>query len=362
MRTLILLNSNRIQHSETFIQNHIENIATTTLNLYYFGKGEPNYKMGGFKKYQHYILSALNYYKFKKTVKENNIQVVLAEYGMVGADAVEYCRRLKLPLVVHFHGHDAHRKTIIEKYNEKYKILFEYAAAIVVVSNKMRQSIIDLGASPNKVILNVYGVKTGEINLNQINRKKNQVFAVGRFVDKKAPYLLILSFEKVLAQLPNAQLYIAGSGYLFETCQRIIIAKKLNKSIFLIGELAHQEVLKMMKESAIFIQHSVEAFDGDAEGTPNSILEASAAGMPIVATAHAGISDVIQNNISGMLVEEGDIDTMAEKIIYLLSEPEFAQNIGIRAQQEVEMNYEINQSLNKLKSILNDSISKNTNK
>lgn len=352
MRTLILLNNNTTQPSETFIQNHISQIAYKTFNLYYYGKTETKEKSSRLKKIQRSLLLILNYFQFRKVIKKNKIQVVLAEYGMVGADAVQFCKRLNLPLVVHFHGHDAHRKTIIEKYKSRYEKMFDYASAIVVVSKKMQQAIIDLGAPSEKVILNVYGVNVVEFIPVNVQKKQQQLFAVGRFVDKKAPYLLILSFEKVLQQFPEYKLLIAGSGYLFETCQRIIDAKKLNSSIFLIGELSHSEVVKIMKESAVFLQHSVEAFDGDSEGTPNSILEASAASLPIVATKHAGISDVIEDNITGLLVQEGDIENMAEKIIYLLSNPDIARSLGNQAQKNIELNYGMADSIKKLKDIL----------
>ena len=356
MRTLILLNTNKLPGSETFIQQHINNLAFKTLNLYYYGKPDFIEKEGWLKKMQEYVLTTLNYLKFRKTIKENKIQVVLAEYGMVGADAVQYCIRMNIPLVVHFHGHDAHRKTILEKYKTRYKKMFEYASSIVVVSKKMQQAVIELGAPEHKVVLNVYGVNIVDFISDESNRKKLQLFAVGRFVDKKAPYLLILSFEKVLQQFPAAKLFIAGSGYLFEACQRIINAKNLNNSIFLMGELSHQEVVKMMKESVVFLQHSVEAFDGDSEGTPNSILEASAAALPIVATKHAGIADVIQDNKTGLLVEEGDIDSMTEKINYLLSHPDVGTEMGNQARKNIELNFSMNESIQNLKYILANSI------
>lgn len=122
------------------------------------------------------------------------------------------------------------------------------------------------------------------------------------------------------------------------------------------GDISHSDVVKMMKESVVFLQHSVEAFDGDSEGTPNSILEASAAGLSIVATAHAGISDVIEDNVTGLLVPEGDVDDMAEKIIYLLSNPEIAKNMGNQAKKNIELNYSMGDSLQKLRSILSESI------
>ena len=346
-------------HSETFIQNHIIQLNASIQNIYYYGKGESSNKTGRLKKLQLYLLSALNYRKFKQTVKANKVHVVLAEYGMVGADAVQYCKRLKLPLVVHFHGHDAHRKKIIQNYTTKYQKLFDYASAIIVVSSKMQNVLIKLGAPVEKIKLNVYGVDTEKINaINGIEKKTLQAFSVGRFVDKKAPYLLILAFEKVLVAFPSAKLLIAGDGYLFETCQRIIDAKKLNNSVFLLGEITHEEVLKKMYESVVYVQHSVEAFDGDSEGTPNSILEASAIALPVVATTHAGIQDIVTDGENGYLVKEGDVDAMSKKIIEIFSLPDVSKEIGENAKKNIETNFTMSKSIQELKYILTEAIEK----
>ncbi len=359
-RVLILLNSSRPSTSETFIRYHVDQIAITYINLYHFGKINNYFKSNHFvRKIQNKAIDILTYLKFRRTIKKNKINIVLAEYGMVGADAVHYCKLLKIPLVVHFHGHDAHRKKILKNYEAGYKKLFEYASAIIVVSLKMRNALIEIGAPAEKIKLNVYGVDIEKINsIKQTEKKMLQAFSVGRFVDKKAPYLLILAFEKVLNLFPAANLYIAGDGYLFEACQRIIDAKKLNKSIFLLGELNHEEVLKKMSESVVYVQHSVEAFDGDSEGTPNSILEASAIGLPIVATAHAGIQDIVNDGENGYLVIEGDIDTMSKKIIEIFSLPSLSKEIGENARKKIETNFTMDKSINNLKLILTDAYEK----
>ena len=63
-----------------------------------------------------------------------------------------------------------------------------------------------------------------------------------------------------------------------------------------------------MSECFGFVQHSVTASNGDKEGTPVAILEASLAGMPIISTSHAGIKDAVEHNITGVLSEEYDVD------------------------------------------------------
>ena len=68
-------------------------------------------------------------------VRDHDIDVILAEYGFNGADIAPIAKQLNLPLVVHFHGHDAHRQPDIEPYREKYQRMFEYAFRILSVSH-----------------------------------------------------------------------------------------------------------------------------------------------------------------------------------------------------------------------------------
>jgi len=336
MNLLILLNKNKPAISETFIEKQIRYFKAHSKNIYKFTTPYSESKTSSYSTVFFLIKKSIGFIKFAYYVKKNNIKLVLAQYGMVGADAVFLCKMLKLPLIVHFHGHDAHRKTMLEKYYPAYEKMFAYASIIIAVSTKMQKKLLQMGASKDKIRLNVYGVDLEEVG-ERNNGKK--CLAVGRFVDKKAPYLSILAFEKVLQVHPDATLTFVGSGYLFETCKRIVAAKKLENSIVLMGEQSNQQVKNLMKEHELFIQHSVEAFDGDSEGTPVSLLEACSFGMSVIVTRHAGMEDVIQNNVNGLLIDEGDMDSMAENIIKLLDDPALSTRLGQQAKQTIRDNY-----------------------
>ena len=349
MRLLILLNKHKPAVSETFIQNQIQYFGATSLNIYKYAIPYSERRKSVYTQLFFLIKKIIGAVQFVFFVKKNKFDLVLAQYGMVGADAVPYCKLINLPLIIHFHGHDAHRKTIIENYLPAYKKMFKYASSIIVVSTKMQQKLLEMGAPKDKIFLNVYGVDLDE---NQQPANGKNCLAVGRFVDKKAPYLSILAFERVLKIHPNATLTFVGTGYLFETCKRIVASKKLENSILLVGEQSNQQVKSLMKEHAIFIQHSVEAFDGDSEGTPVSLLEACSFGMAVIVTRHAGMEDVIQNNVNGLLIDEGDLDSMAENIIKLLDDSALCKRLGFQAKETIRNNYTKEKSLQALQSIL----------
>jgi glycosyltransferase involved in cell wall biosynthesis len=91
---------------------------------------------------------------------------------------------------------------------------------------------------------------------------------------------------------------------------------------------------------------------GDSEGTPLAVIEAGASGLPIVATRHAGIKDVVIEGITGILVDEGDVEGMAEGMIQMARDPALAAQYGEKASQRVREEFEISKQLGKLGALL----------
>ncbi len=96
------------------------------------------------------------------------------------------------------------------------------------------------------------------------------------------------------------------------------------------------------------MQHSVTAPNGDAEGTPVVIIEASAAGLPIISTQHGGIVDTVMNEKTGFLVQEYNITAMSEKMMYLYENPEIAEKIGKDGKKFISENFSIQHHIRKV--------------
>ena len=109
-----------------------------------------------------------------------------------------------------------------------------------------------------------------------------------------------------------------------------------------------------MRQARAFVQHSVVAIDGDSEGTPVAILEAGAAGLPVVATRHGGIPDVVVPGETGLLIREGDVCAMAECMARLAADPELAARLGSAARSRIRAEFSMDKSLSSLFQILDD--------
>jgi glycosyltransferase involved in cell wall biosynthesis len=94
-----------------------------------------------------------------------------------------------------------------------------------------------------------------------------------------------------------------------------------------------------MQHARCVVQHSVVAPSGDSEGTPLTILEAGATGLPVVSTRHAGIPDVVIEGATGFLVDEHDEESMAQHMIRLAQDPDLAGVMGRAARAHIQKNF-----------------------
>jgi glycosyltransferase involved in cell wall biosynthesis len=293
--------------------------------------------------------------RMAEVLRRRRVNVVLAEYGPMGEAMVEVCRLAGIPLVVHFHGYDAHMHAVIEQQGG-YRRLFEAAASIVVVSRSMERRIVELGAPRSKVVYNCYGVDMEHFKAGTPETAKPHFLSIGRFVDKKAPALTLLAFRKVLDQRPEARLTMVGRGELWESCSQLVKALKMDEQVSLAGVLAPARIAELLRESRAFVQHSVLTSAGDSEGTPLAVLEAMASGVPVIATRHAGIADVVEEGDSGLLCAEGDVEAMAAAMVRLVDAPALAGQLGAAGRRAVEMHHRVEDSMARLQALLSGTV------
>ncbi|MBN2712248.1 MAG: glycosyltransferase [Planctomycetes bacterium] len=350
------------ERCETFIRAHIERLPGSPIYVSacpprFEGKliyGESIFRRAMLKLRHELGLMSGHTIGLAKFLRRKRVDVVLGEYGIYSCICLDACKLAGIPLVPHFHGHDATRKSVLEEYGERYRSLFKYAPLIVAVSEPMRDALIALGAPSEKIRVNVCGVDTSLFVKSKPAESARHFISVGRFVDKKAPHLTILAFEKVLDAFPDARLTMAGDGYLLDSCRTFIRARGLEDKITLPGKVTHKEVAELMGKARAFVQHSIVAPDGDSEGTPVAILEACACGLPVVSTRHAGIPGVIDNGVNGYLVDECDVDGMAEAIKKLCADPESAGKMGEQGIEKVASSFTMEKSIAGLTAILED--------
>lgn len=288
-------------------------------------------------------------------LKEAGAEVLLAEYGPTGEALREVAQEAGVPLVVHFHGYDAHRADAVERHGG-YAQLLRDAAAIVVVSRAMERQLLGLGAPRERLHYICYGIDTDRFTPGDPGAAAPHFTAVGRFTGKKAPILTLLAFHRAWQQHPEARLTMVGQGDLWEGVWQLRRALGLEAAVDLPGVLPPERIAELLRNSRAFVQHSVTASTGDMEGTPLAVLEAMACGLPVVATHHAGIPDVVQHGASGLLSAEFDVEDMARHLVRLIKEPALATSLGQAGRAAVLASHRVEVQLGKLQQVLESTV------
>jgi colanic acid/amylovoran biosynthesis glycosyltransferase len=366
---LCIIKPNKDAFSETFIQAHIDRLPGNKKVLYggsfpvYDDEG--NYLIRSKIGLLSYLIQKRLFNKKDIKVRTNalanylkvqQIDVVLAEYGMVGAMVTEACKKADVPLVIHYHGADVHHRDTVAAYLPWYKKSFEYASALVAVSGDMVEALKKLGAPADKLILNPYGVDTTKFIQANVAVSASNFLAVGRFVEKKSPSSVIQAFKIVADKFADAHLWMVGTGPLLESTKQLVAALNLDDKVTFTGILSAQKIQELMQHSRCFVQHSVTAADGDMEGTPNTILEAGASGLAIVSTLHAGIKEAVINGETGYLVAEHDVTGMANYMLKIAGDVQLAATLGDKEAAHIRKNYDITNRINNLAAILQKAI------
>lgn len=363
MRICVVRNG-PLNYSETFIRQHVTDLPAETVLL---DDWPPWAKSGSpwertlhgraFYRALRLLLPAGFEQRITSAYVEHfrrlRVDVVLAEFGPTGVAVMGACRQLGLPLVVHFHGYDMSVRRVLEQYAAGYSALFRQAAALVSVSHRMRRRLIEMGAPHERVHYNPCGVDCDLFEGAEPARAPPVVLAVARFVEVKAPQLTLEAFAEVLRQYPEARLRMIGDGPLLGECRRLSDRLAVDHAVTFPGRQPHHVVAAEMRRARLFAQHSVEAASGAVEGTPVAVLEAGAAGLPVVATRHGGIPDVVIDNETGLLVEERDVTGMARQMQSLLRDPARAASLGLAARHHVRAHFSAAHSIERLWAIIN---------
>lgn len=213
----------------------------------------------------------------------------------------------------------------------------------------MANCIVDLGCPREKVKVHHLGVDVDGLGYKPRSWERGQklrVLIAGAFREKKGiPYAL-----EALGRLRDTvplEATIVGDADAEPRSQQeksrildVIKRFKLESVVRRLGFQPHGRLLAEAYSHHVFLSPSVTASDGDTEGgAPVGIIEMAATGMPVVATTHCDIPEVIQDGQTGLLAQERDVEGLGGKIVWLLDNPEKWKGLTDRARGHVEKEY-----------------------
>lgn len=312
--------------------------AEEGLNLSFLAYKFGQIQGGNGLRYKNALQNKFSYKALKRHVKELP-DVAYIDYATSATLLADFLTEHKIPFVVHVHGYDITSATNDPVYLNNALEVFMKAQFVIAASHYIRKLLIMLGCPEAKIKVIRYGINVKEINpLSWEERKKvsPDVVFLGRLISKKNPIALLHTFKIVKEKVPASNLTIIGDGELKEMVQSRIKKLELNSSVNLLGVLGRDKSFPILNQHWVYAQHSVTAPSGDQEGFAISLAEAAAHQLPVVSTLHNGIPENVLDGKTGYLVKEFDFEGMAEKIIYLLKNPDVAEAMGKAGRKHIE--------------------------
>ena len=364
LSTYLAINGAFLYYFHTNIQNFQVKILCRryhNLDVYPLDGLLPPVGSGGWRSYAYRRLnqilpSAIPYVFYSKLVVREGIRIIHAEHGGLACLAYQISQAFDLPLIVSFIGADASSDLRTERYVSLSQLqsVFRRAFAVIVLSKVMKERLVSVGCPRGKIAevhlgvdMNMFPFREREIEPHG----KVRFLFVGRLAEKKGIDIAVRAFSKLLKSYSMAELHVIGDGPMRSVVEKLVTELQLNSVVKLYGTQPPQFVRQMMQNCDLFVLPSQTAQDGDQEGTPTVLIEAQAAGMPVLSTYHAGIPEQVIHGKTGLLTEEKNIDGLTENMLWMVDNPQKWSIMGRTGRQHISKNYNIKREVRKLEDI-----------
>jgi len=262
-----------------------------------------------------------------------------------------------IPTVTTVHGYMTYeaisRGSVIENSSQaKYLLKKEVEAykktrKIVTVDQRIRNYVFQqsgVEATAIRNFIDINGFRPDKENRISYRKKHglaedaNIIFVPRRLTKKNGVIYPTLALPQVLEKYPNTVLVYAGMGEALGELKTLIQEKGLGEKVKLLGAIPHNLIKEYYALSDIVLVPSIHSA-GVEEATSISALEAMGSGSPLIASAVGGLKEIVNHEKDGLLVEERNVDQLAQSIIYLLDHPEAGQKLAENARKKIEEEY-----------------------
>ncbi|MCF6235456.1 MAG: glycosyltransferase family 4 protein [Gammaproteobacteria bacterium] len=245
-------------------------------------------------------------------------------------------------VIIHLHGSEF--KVFYNSGNKLQKKLiswmFDNCDAIIVLSEEWKRFINKI--TTNKKIVIIYnGASTNKFRGKIDNGEYIVISFMGRLGKRKGIYDLLEAFKQLTTEYPNAKLLLGGDGEI-EKVDDFIKKNNLENSVQLLGWISGERKIEVFRKTDIHVLPSYN------EGLPGSILEAMAAGAPIISTPIGGIPEAVIEGKNGYLINPGDILGLKGALEKLCSDKALRERMGKESLALIDNKFNIKTIVNKV--------------
>ncbi|MCB1667803.1 MAG: TIGR03088 family PEP-CTERM/XrtA system glycosyltransferase [Porticoccaceae bacterium] len=242
------------------------------------------------------------------------------------------------------HGRDIHDLDgSNRKYNFLRKVFRPFIHCYIAVSHDLGQWLKTVVGVPSEKVKQIYnGVdierflpaahkNAALLPANFLPRDAIVIGAVGRIAEVKNQRSLILAVDQVLKAKPELvdrlRVMLVGDGPLLAGIKTLVSDLRLSDIIWLPGD--RTDIPQLLQQMDIFVLPSL------AEGVSNTVLEAMATGLPVIATRVGGNPELVEEDVNGLLVDVDDSQQLAKALLKLIEQPELRQGLGQQGLKKV---------------------------
>lgn len=233
-------------------------------------------------------------------------------------------------IVLHVHAGDVYLLNKIPFGRRIARFVVSRSDALFADGSHVRDSLDRLLGYPSGALLQPMGVRLADFAPTAGTSEAHDdglpsfpdgyIASVGRFVEKKGTLYLIRALPQVLERYPGLGLVLIGAGPLEGELREEVRRLNLHARVHFAGQQSHDRVAACLRRARLAVVPSIIDSNGETEGMPTVVLEAMAAGAPVVASAVDGIPDVISHGRNGWLCREKDPQDLAGNIVSALNE------------------------------------------
>lgn len=280
-------------------------------------------------------------------------------FGHTGVHLLPFMLRTPIPCVVSFHGMDIQPREDRAGYVDSLRAMLKFLPLVLARSESLRQRLIELGCPEGNIRINRTGIPLQAFPVAQrdfpVDGRWHFVQAC-RLIEKKGLDVSLRAFAQFTKSFPLARFVIAGDGPMRQELGKLAEELGVADRVEFAGFLSEDKLCGLYHSSHAFLHPSQMTADQNQEGIPNSMLEAMATGLPVLATYHGGIPEAVCDNETGLLVEERDGDRLLDNMLRLVRENGLWSRISTAAAADVRTNFEQGQQIAKLEAIYDEAI------
>jgi glycosyltransferase involved in cell wall biosynthesis len=243
-------------------------------------------------------------------------------------------RLARVPYVVHLHGAEFHLFYAGLRVPGGQRFIanvFDRAAAVIVLSAWWQQWVRGISAQRHVHVL--YNAVVLPAAIERAHAADcGAVLSLGRLGLRKGTFDLVEAFAGVVAAQPQAQLRLGGDGDLDAVRSRAA-ALGIGPRVALLGWVSGTDKQRELDEASVYVLASYN------EGLPMSLLEAMAAGLPVVTTPVGGIPEAVTDGVEGFLVAPGDVAALRARLALLLADSDLRRRMGASARAKIATHF-----------------------